>query len=455
MRVTGLALLCALAVACGAIDATVESDGGLVGDGGGGQVDAPPPPPPPNAHVRGTVYAPKGTTFSPPLTVPGALVYVTDNVPAPIPQNVYCERCEDLPASARSVFTDAFGAFDLNVWGGQGYILVIQKGQFRLVRPISVEADGTLEMAPEDTTLPSRNSEDGNDTIPRIALLAGSYDKLEALFAKIGLADLTSTNDIQWSANTQFDVYDNGGNLPPSGSSYFKGTALDLLTNLELMKQYHIIFIPCSREAYGVVDNATVKQNVHEYVKAGGKYYVADWSYDYLKQIYKTRDDGPIVHFGADDGATLGSANGISTSFDSMGHAVEQNLYDWLEAQQQGWGGSGGSSLVIKENWDEITGLDDGYVGENPENGPMYQKADVIVEGPHSDNEGTPWNALPPSSVYPLTIGFPSGCGRVIYTTYHTVGEMGPGHAGIEVQERILIYLIMEIGVCQQGPILE
>ena len=57
--------------------------------------------------------------------------------------------------------------------------------------------------------------------------------------------------------------------------------------------------------------------------------------------------------------------------------------------------------------------------------------------------------------IYPMTLGFPYGCGRVLYTTYHTVGEMSGPHAGLEVQERILVYLIMEIGVCQSGPILE
>ncbi|HEY3352599.1 MAG TPA: hypothetical protein VGQ83_05090 [Polyangia bacterium] len=449
MRLTGLALFCALAAACGSIDPNEGSDAGVRTDGTAAQTDAAPPPPPPNAHVRGTVFAPNGRAFSPPLTIMNALVYVTDNVPAPIPPGVYCERCTALPADARYTKTDEFGMFDLNIWDG-AYILVIQKGQFRLVRPIVVGAGATLEVSPEDTTLPSRNSSDGNDTIPKIALLSGSYDKLEGLFAKIGLADM-SGDTVQWSDNTQFDVYSNGGSMPPAGSARNKGTALSLLSSLEKMKQYHMIFVPCSSEADSIVSNATVKQNVKDYVKLGGKYYVADWSYDYLRQVYRTRDDGPIVHFaGSGDGDTLGSANAVSSSFDSQGHAVDQDLFKWLNAQQQGWGGD---SLVLKENWDWIMSLEEGYVGDDPENGPQYRKADVIVEGPHDGNSS--WKSLPPSEIYPLTIGFQSGCGRVLYTTYHTVGEMGAGHTGLEVQERILIYLIMEIGVCQAGPILE
>ncbi|HEY3352600.1 MAG TPA: hypothetical protein VGQ83_05095 [Polyangia bacterium] len=450
MRAYSLALLCTLAAACGSIDANEVTDAGIItGDGPGAQTDVAPPPLP-NAHVRGIVYAPNGRSVTPPITVMNALVYVTDNAPAPIPQNVYCERCTELPSGAHFVKTDEYGAFDLQIWDG-AYIMVIQKGQFRIVRPIVVGKDATLEVPPEDTTLPSRSSSDGNDTIPRIALLMGSYDKLEDLFAKMGLADLNGSN-VQWGANTQFDVYDNGAysTLPPSGSPYLKGTALELLSSLEKMKQYHIIFVPCSSENEEVVKNATVKQNVKEYVKLGGKYYVADWSYDYLLQVYKSRDDGPVVNFDSYDGS-YGSAN-VVPGFDSLGHAVDADLYKWLEAQQTGWGGD---SLTLVENFDMITSLDEGYVGDDPENGPVYQKADVIVEGPHVGDEGTSWKALPASSIYPLTIGFPSGCGRVLYTTYHTVGSMGDGHTGIEVQERILIYLIMEIGVCQSGPILE
>jgi hypothetical protein len=227
--------------------------------------------------------------------------------------------------------------------------------------------------------------------------------------------------------------------------------------NPELMSTYHIIFVPCSSEATETFTEptlSTVRENVKNYVKGGGKYYVADWSYDYLRQVYKTPEDGPVVHFDGDDGATLGSANSASLShggsFNSLGHAVDENLYQWLEAQSVGWGGD---TLELKENWDWVMSLEEGYIGEDPENGPQYAKADVIVEGPHE--EGVSWKTVPQEQLFPLTLGFPSGCGRVLYTTYHTVGEMGTGHTGIEIQERILIYLIMEIGVCQSGPILE
>ena len=65
------------------------------------------------------------------------------------------------------------------------------------------------------------------------------------------------------------------------------------------------------------------------------------------------------------------------------------------------------------------------------------------------------FDALGPA--HPLTVSWPYNCGRVIYTTYHTVGAAGGGaHAGLDAQEMLLYFLVMEIGVCQDDiPIIE
>jgi hypothetical protein len=57
--------------------------------------------------------------------------------------------------------------------------------------------------------------------------------------------------------------------------------------------------------------------------------------------------------------------------------------------------------------------------------------------------------------MHPFTISFQYGCGRILFTTYHTVGTTGSGrHPGLYEQELTLFYLIMEIGVCQEDPLL-
>ncbi len=56
---------------------------------------------------------------------------------------------------------------------------------------------------------------------------------------------------------------------------------------------------------------------------------------------------------------------------------------------------------------------------------------------------------LNPSQTMPLTVTFPYGPGKVLFSTYHTVGTSGQQQIqGLIAQEWILVYLIMEIGVC-------
>ena len=53
---------------------------------------------------------------------------------------------------------------------------------------------------------------------------------------------------------------------------------------------------------------------------------------------------------------------------------------------------------------------------------------------------------------YPHTVTFEPSCGRVLYSTYHTADST---HAGLYPQERVLMYLLMEIGTCKSEPIIE
>ena len=53
-----------------------------------------------------------------------------------------------------------------------------------------------------------------------------------------------------------------------------------------------------------------------------------------------------------------------------------------------------------------------------------------------------------PTPKKPLTVTYePTGCGRVLFSTYHTTDST---HVGLVPQERVLLYLIMQIGMCQE-----
>ncbi|MCA9695845.1 MAG: hypothetical protein KC636_40080, partial [Myxococcales bacterium] len=57
------------------------------------------------------------------------------------------------------------------------------------------------------------------------------------------------------------------------------------------------------------------------------------------------------------------------------------------------------------------------------------------------------WGVPPPDGKYPLTVTGEYGCGRILFTAYHTVE--GSSYTGLTPQELVLMYLILEIGVCQ------
>jgi hypothetical protein len=240
------------------------------------------------------------------------------------------------------------------------------------------------------------------------------------------------------SAAGIFDIYANGGTC----STYAVGTLDELVTNLGLMSNYHIIFVPCS-STQSDPTNPVIQKNIKDYVWAGGKWYVADWSYDWVEQIWPEFLSFTGSGGAACESSSIGSCN-HGSPFDSNGHAVDPNLQAWVTSSLL----LGPNDLVLKENWDTIGALGSGYVGEDPETGPVYQLPNVWVEGPQ-DSVGT-WQNGPN---FPLTVSWPYNCGRVAYTTYHTVGEMSGPHPGLYPQEEILFYLVMEIGVCQTGPV--
>jgi hypothetical protein len=55
-----------------------------------------------------------------------------------------------------------------------------------------------------------------------------------------------------------------------------------------------------------------------------------------------------------------------------------------------------------------------------------------------------------PSVAKPLTVSFERGCGRVLFSTYHTETS---GSGGLKPQELALLYVLLEVGVCVEPVI--
>ena len=407
---------------------TGNGDSGTIVTGDGGTV-TPDAYNGPLVTLQGTVWGP-GKLFP----VAGAVVAAYTRIPDPIPDHVYCDPCAD-PGVAY-VMTNPDGSFELQLMPGYHYYLAVQKGQFRRVREYDAPPGGGTILLPDDyTTLPSRTDPANGDTIPKIALATGSYDHMEDIFGKVGMGSVNGDGEFNWGTEQGiFDVYYNGGHQVSQDFN-------DLIHDLSRLEQYHIVFVPCSDSGadYG---NDQVQENIRQYVWDGGKWYVADWSEEFVENVWPE-----FLSFGncGDDwgGGDESDCDG-SPEYNSSGHAVDQDLTAWLQGH-----GIDPNSLELVENWDVISGMDSGFVGYDDElgtgpNHELYMPPKVWVEG-NVSGFGT----------QPLTVSWPYNCGRVVYTTYHSVGSMGSGHSGLLPQEEILFYLVMEIGICQDTPIVK
>lgn len=71
-------------------------------------------------------------------------------------------------------------------------------------------------------------------------------------------------------------------------------------------------------------------------------------------------------------------------------------------------------------------------------------------------SDGSSDEAWDASAHHPATVSWSHNCGRVLYTTYHTVGStQGGKHPGLLPQEMVLFYLLMELTLCQDAPVVK
>lgn len=373
--------------------------------------------PNPDAMLTGTVYAPN-------LQIPisGALVYLIDEDPEPIPDGVYCAECVELPCDKHFVLTQPNGSFSLPAVSGPGQKLVVQKGQFLHVTDMDVVA-GNTQVPPSDSNLPGEWNPAAGHWIPRIAVFETFNDSIFDLLAKIGLGQVDGSGSLV-PGTEQFDILD----------PYAQGAMLD---NYAQMEPYHIIFTPCmSQSGLGSVTGIR-NFNIRDWTEAGGKWYVTDWANEYLYEPFPDYQD-----FHQPNSPDLGY-------YDSYGTIVDPDLLAWLGALPPGLKDIGGGnpnlnslpSVEFIDNWSGLDMIHDIYVqNENGE--------DVNV-GHHEWVRGPCDSCFDSFVERPMTVSGQWGCGRMMFSTYHTTEF---AHQGLTPQELVLLYIILEIGVCFGDP---
>jgi hypothetical protein len=461
----GVLVACVVAVGgCG----PSNPKGGGGGDGGGSQgSDAdggPPPPPPPTGSVAGTVWAPGNAIGAVPagfeIPVPAAMIYLADGDLAAIPDSVYCDRCEAQPP-AGYVLSDAKGKFLLNNASPGKHRLVIEKAQFRLAIDIDVPSDTGLTLSTAQSTLPSIHDPAHGKWLPRVAIAVGDSDHIEDVLGKMGVLDLDSSHssviESSFAATDRVEIWGNPTNPPFTAAQ--KGSITDLFSDLNKMKRYHIIFVPCNYYSdVTALQKPAVRKNIQDYVAAGGKLYVTDWSAEWEDAAFPD-----FIGFDAstDTTSAMVAANNINTGDGDFGGFTHGKVLDptmaaWLDGQKapqiipaggeaEDWPAdyssgepTNASDFLIAGSWSLIRTLPAVKIGTDAMGMPITNTAKTWISGDYM------------GAVYPRTVTFEPSCGRVLYSTYHTAEKP---HEWLVPQERVLLYLIMEIGVCNDGPV--
>lgn len=383
-------------------------------DGGNGCV-----PQETNATLTGTVFAPN-------LQIPisGAVVYVTSGDAEPVPDEVYCAECVEVSCNDHFVLTAADGSFELPAVAGLGKKLVVQKGQFLHEVDIDV-AEGANVVPADQSNLPGEWNPAAGMWIPRIAVVRSPvYDSIFNVLAKIGMGQVSGSGGLV-EGTQRFDLLEQAD-----------GGAL--LDDLDAMRQYHIIFIPCmSQTGMGGLSAQRI-DNIRQWVSEGGKWYVTDWANEYLYQPFPTYQ---TLHGQAFD-PDLGY-------YDTTGVVLDAELLAWLDALPPALKDIGGGhpnllalpTVGLIDNWSGIDSIPSVMV--------MNDEGEQVDVGHHAWVEGSCPVCNPSNTLRPMTISAEYGCGRMMFSTYHTdEGE----HVGLTPQELILLYIILEIGVCHDTP---
>ncbi len=405
------AILAAWIIACGStgrggFDNDPGAGGGASSSSGGaddfGSADASTDGavPPRIGTLTGKVVMPEGT-----IPLSDALVYLTTTPPAPIPPNAYCDKCVGLDSYAFT-YSKPDGTFELAAYEAGKQFLVVQKGQFRRVRTIDV-VPGTQAVDAELTRLPGKTDAALGDTTPRMLIMPGQWDHVEKSLKKIGVQD--------------FEKFEPGFDI----NAY--------RAKLEALPSYHIVFLPCSGgvnepgmgTACSVTVDPALKKAAKGFVELGGKLYVSDWSYEYVRQGWP----GAISWVGETSqvgSACQGGGGDYPAEFD------DASLRDWMLAI-----GEGNASL--KAAWTAI---------------------DKVAPISSIDENGNPFTQTPkvwasvkqPGGSRPATVSFQDRCGRVLYSTYHAEGSDSVfGQGDFLAQEKALMHILLEVGVCV-GP---
>ena len=351
----------------------------------------------PKGTWTGKVVTPAGD-----IPVAGALVYLSQKKPDPIPAGNFCDSCVQLDKTVPQAATKVDGTFAITANRSGKQFLVIQKGQFRRVVEIDVQGSD-VTLAKKDTILPRAKDAATGDMVPSVLVVDTSYDDIELTLDKLGI----TTHE----------------NLP-------QASRMSVLKDPARLAKYHIIFLPCGTcatagpGAFSGPDDAldpVVQRNLKEWVQKGGKLYVTDFEYSFINETWRG-----YMSFLPNKGCD-------SSGYDTPSSINDPGLKDWLAGQNH-------TTFDFENAWIKIDRVNQVQVDDGTGTGTMKVVSPKIWA---YGRDG--------STNRPMTVSFEDSCGRVLYSAYHTEGT---GGSELLPQEKTLMYVLFEVATCIVDPVI-
>jgi hypothetical protein len=377
----------------------------------------------PETTISGTVFAPNGT-----LAVYGAQVYVPVLEPAPLPDGVSCQRCDDTsdPAATRTVSAPD-GTFSLTkAPSGESIPLVIQIGKWRrkvLLPHIDPCTDNPLPAS--ETSLPKNKSE---GDLPRIAISTGNCDALECLVRKLGIDDAEFTPP---SGAGAIHLYENGGTRRVAGNTTTVPNSSELWGNLETLARYDIVLNSCECEQNATNKTQQMMDNMKTYADRGGRLFLSHYHNVWIEGAGgKQPQVWPDIAV-CDRDTVPGGTLAVIDQQQPKGPAFAQ----WMKAV----GGASGGALIINDARQTCSAID-------------ATKADrwlyIQVSNELQTFQFTTPNEAPKEE----------RCGRVVFSDMHVSGgslsspgtpfPQGCNMGQLTKQEKALAFMLFEISSC-------
>lgn len=308
--------------------------------------------------VTGTVYSTSGdpvpgtTVYLPGVTVTAQRVKASRTFLKAVEASDGTE-CED-PASADSAVasccTAADGSFTCDTSGvtTNPEQIVFQRGALRKVAELSCSGGGECALSSDITTF---GNDTGTTTWPNVAVVTGSYDRMEDVLAKLADSNTADETNGQYGRvcntggnfiygseyGTNLTIIDGTGSLTPventaqvsynTWQSYLDGTHALVSDGSPV---FDVIFVNCGNSYESNLADSNVLERLQNYVDSGGRLYVTDLSYDYIEQPFPQFMQYENDPADPDTPGTIGAAQ-VGTSGVTVDAAVnETSMSSWL-----------------------------------------------------------------------------------------------------------------------------